>query len=76
MKKNKEKIKKGWTISDVYDIKWTDGGTFYMQPTYTCKYCGYTFEGLNECGTWGVDEDSPSEKNDAEAVDHIMKYHQ
>ena len=66
---------RNWKINDVYNIEWTDGGTFYMRPTYTCKKCGYTFDGQNECGTWSLLDKSPAEKNEASAVEHIIEHH-
>ncbi len=75
MKKDKGKFKEGWTVDDVYNIKWTDGGTFYMPPTYTCKEGGYTFEGLNTCGSRSIFEYSTSKMDEAKAVDHVLRCH-
>ena len=71
----RDKVPKSWEVGDVYDIKSIDGGAFYLDLKYTCKYCGYTFHSGNTCGSFFNGQERPDDIADKKAVEHIINYH-
>ena len=69
---------KSWNVDTFFDIRsdGIDDHPGYSNSIYTCKWCGYSFETGNTCGTGyaGYFEKQSLDIHNM-AIDHIMQYH-